>query len=195
MSRASKPAKQNGTSSAETIRASGQRPREQAGHKTAPDQHARPSQTPCNAGAIHTGRSLVDPSWGKLFVCSGTRRWNGLGCTTCRDLNLDLYAPISQTCFDHGCGRPHISKRAPKRRPAGGKVIGAGQDVPRPDHVGEIRPCLLKGILDVDQALLDLLRNIIGYRHRSVIEPCRARNKNPFAVNDCSRIADVVFER
>src|SRR4051794_13496696 len=54
MSRASKPAKQNGTSSAETIRASGQRPREQAGHKTAPDQHARPSQTPCNAGAIHT---------------------------------------------------------------------------------------------------------------------------------------------
>ena len=57
MSRASKPAKQNGTSSAETIRASGQRPREQAGHKTAPDQHARPSQTPCNAGAIHTGQS------------------------------------------------------------------------------------------------------------------------------------------
>src|SRR3954468_13568741 len=55
MSTASKPAKQNGTSSAETIRASGQRPREQAGHKTAPDQHARPSQTPCNAGAIHTG--------------------------------------------------------------------------------------------------------------------------------------------
>src|SRR3954453_18407866 len=55
MSRASKPAKQNGTSSAETIRASGQRPRKQAGHKTAPDQHAKPSQTPCNAGAIHTG--------------------------------------------------------------------------------------------------------------------------------------------
>src|SRR4051812_26940452 len=61
MSRASKPAKQNGTSSAETIRASGQRPREQAGHKTAPDQHARPSQTPCNAGAIHTGQSAFGP--------------------------------------------------------------------------------------------------------------------------------------
>jgi hypothetical protein len=33
-------------------------PRKQAGHKTAPDQRAKPSQIPCNAGAIHTGRSL-----------------------------------------------------------------------------------------------------------------------------------------
>ncbi len=29
-------------------------PRKQAGHKTAPDQRAKPSQIPCNAGAIHT---------------------------------------------------------------------------------------------------------------------------------------------
>src|SRR3954453_19360123 len=33
-------------------------PRKQAGHKTAPDQRAKPSQIPCNAGAIHTGPSL-----------------------------------------------------------------------------------------------------------------------------------------
>src|SRR3954466_7158624 len=33
-------------------------PRKQAGHKTAPDQRAKPSQIPCNAGAIHTGRSF-----------------------------------------------------------------------------------------------------------------------------------------
>jgi hypothetical protein len=33
-------------------------PRKQAGHKTAPDQRAKPSQIPRNAGAIHTGRSF-----------------------------------------------------------------------------------------------------------------------------------------
>ena len=42
MSRASQPAKQNGTLSADTIRASGHvRPHQQAGHKTAPDQNAK----------------------------------------------------------------------------------------------------------------------------------------------------------
>jgi hypothetical protein len=42
MSRASQPDKQNGTLSADTIRASGLvRPHQQAGHKTAPDQNAK----------------------------------------------------------------------------------------------------------------------------------------------------------
>src|SRR5882762_3955307 len=42
MSRASQPDKQNGTSSADTIRASGLvRPHQKAGHKTAPDQNAK----------------------------------------------------------------------------------------------------------------------------------------------------------
>src|SRR5258706_15561444 len=42
MSRASQPADQNGTLSADTIRASGHvRPHQQAGHKTAPDQNAK----------------------------------------------------------------------------------------------------------------------------------------------------------
>src|SRR3977135_3295979 len=42
MSRASQPDKQNGTLSADTIRASGLvRPHQKAGHKTAPDQNAK----------------------------------------------------------------------------------------------------------------------------------------------------------
>jgi len=33
-----------------------------ADFKTAPDQRAKPSQIPCNAGAIHTGRSFRKPA-------------------------------------------------------------------------------------------------------------------------------------
>ena len=55
MSRVFKPAKQIGTRSAYTIRASGNRtPRQQAGHKTVPDMAAISSKCPCKAGAIHT---------------------------------------------------------------------------------------------------------------------------------------------
>ena len=54
MSRVFKPAKQIGTRSAYTIRASGLKtPRQQAGHKTVPDLAAA-SKCPCKAGAIHT---------------------------------------------------------------------------------------------------------------------------------------------
>ena len=54
-SRAFEPAKQIGTRSAYTIRASGiKTPRQQAGHKTVPDSAAMPSKNPCNAEAIHT---------------------------------------------------------------------------------------------------------------------------------------------
>lgn len=51
-----KSAEQNGSASAETIRASGQRPRIQTEHKTSPDQNAHPRNFRCNAGAIYTGR-------------------------------------------------------------------------------------------------------------------------------------------
>ena len=58
MSRVFKPAKQIGTRSAYTIRASGLKtPRQQAGHKTVPDLAAISSKCPCKAGAIHTGHS------------------------------------------------------------------------------------------------------------------------------------------
>ena len=57
MSRVFKPAKQIGTRSAHTIRASGLKtPRQQAGHKTVPDLAAISSKCPCKAGAIHTRR-------------------------------------------------------------------------------------------------------------------------------------------
>ena len=56
MSRVFEPAKQIGTRSAYTIRASGLKtPRQQAGHKTVPDLAAISSKCPCKAGAIHTG--------------------------------------------------------------------------------------------------------------------------------------------
>ena len=52
MSRASQPEKQNGTLSADTIRASGLvRPHQQAGHKTAPDQNAKTSNQPLQCGS------------------------------------------------------------------------------------------------------------------------------------------------
>ena len=52
MSRASQPDKQNGTLSADTIRASGHSaPQQQAGHKTAPDQHAKTSNQPLQCGS------------------------------------------------------------------------------------------------------------------------------------------------
>ena len=58
MSRVFKPAKQIGTRSAYTIRASGLKtPRQQAGHKTVPDLAAISSKCPCKAGAIHTRAS------------------------------------------------------------------------------------------------------------------------------------------
>ncbi len=51
MSRASQPDKQNGTLSADTIRASGHvRPHQKAGHKTAPDHYAKPSNQPLQSG-------------------------------------------------------------------------------------------------------------------------------------------------
>src|SRR3954468_18062284 len=65
-------------------------PRKQAGHKTAPDQRAKPSQIPCNAGAIHTGRSFRKRApaaqyllevgkllAGRLFVTSSLRAVGG----------------------------------------------------------------------------------------------------------------------
>ena len=62
-SRAFEPAKQIGTRSAYTIRASGiKTPRQQAGHKTVPDSAAMPPKSPCNAEAIHTR-----PIFGTVF--------------------------------------------------------------------------------------------------------------------------------
>ena len=43
-----------GSSSADHIMASGQVPRKQAGHMTAPDRGKITSESPCNAGAVHT---------------------------------------------------------------------------------------------------------------------------------------------
>src|SRR6201995_2032343 len=55
MSKALEPAKQNGTSFADPIRASSQcRLHTKAEDKTAPDQHAETSNCACNAGAIQT---------------------------------------------------------------------------------------------------------------------------------------------
>jgi hypothetical protein len=59
MTRASKPGKQNGTLSADTIRASGLvRPHRQAGHKSAPDHNAKTTNQPLQCGS-HPHRSLV----------------------------------------------------------------------------------------------------------------------------------------
>jgi len=50
--------KQNGTRFADSIRASSPyRLHQQAGQKTAPDQHAESSNRACNAGAIHRGHA------------------------------------------------------------------------------------------------------------------------------------------
>lgn len=53
-----KSAKRFGTQLTESIRASGTKPRKQAGHRSVPDQgEPKTRKRPCNAGAIHTGRS------------------------------------------------------------------------------------------------------------------------------------------
>jgi hypothetical protein len=71
MSRASQPDKQNGTLSADTIRASGHvQPHQKAGHKTAPDHNAKPSNQPLQSGR-HPHRTLVTTKLA-VFRASGS---------------------------------------------------------------------------------------------------------------------------
>ncbi len=69
MSRASQPADQNGTLSADTIRASGHvRPHPKAGHKTAPDRHTKISSQPLQCGS-HPHRTFApSASIGKMTL-------------------------------------------------------------------------------------------------------------------------------
>jgi hypothetical protein len=56
-----------------------------------PTKHAKPSQSPCNAGAIHTGRSFRKRPFGALFSLGGDLP---LG-------EIPLYNQTFPIAFDH----------------------------------------------------------------------------------------------
>ena len=66
--------------------------------------------------------------------------------------------------------------------------------IAHPDHIGHGGAGLLQRDVDVSHRLLALRDDIVGDRHGCVVEAGRSRDKNPFAVDDGTRIADLHLE-
>ena len=98
-----KSAKRFGTQLTESIRASGTKPRKQAGHRSVPDQgEPKTRKRPCNAGAIHTGRL-----GGTLFA---QLRLLGIGVEFLQKIIEIIFRnglELRQNAFDH----PHAEAR------------------------------------------------------------------------------------
>src|SRR5712664_1947226 len=121
------------------------------------------------------------------------------GSTVClaarRHLDFDLDPGVGQSRRDHRRGRSDIAEVFLENRPASRKVLGLWKNVRDPNDVPKTGPGLLEGRLDVPQALLGLLDQVVRNRHRLIIEPGRARDEDPLPIDDRPRIADLSLER
>src|SRR5262249_30045059 len=104
---------------------------------------------------------------------------------------LDPHARVGPGGGDHCGRRPDIAEVFPEHGPAAREIVTLRNDVSDPHDVGEARAGLLQGGLDVPQALLDLLEQVVRNCHRRIVEAGRAGNEHPLAVDDRSGIADL----
>ena len=98
-----------------------------------------------------------------------------------------------QTCIvAAGSARPKV---APEHRPARLEVLGARQQVAHAHDVVEAGTGLLERRGDRAQRLVGLLGDVVGDRHRRVVEAGGARDEDPIAVGHGARVADLALER
>src|SRR5258708_3663603 len=81
-----------------------------------------------------------------------------------RHLDLDPHARIDEAGDDGGGGGPDIAEILPEDGRDLRPVLGPGDDVVHPDHIGETGAGLLQSRGDIAEALMHLLRQIAGDR-------------------------------
>src|SRR5437660_1440901 len=109
-------------------------------------------------------------------------------------LDLDLHARIDEAAYQGGCGRAdrakdfaqHWHDRWPIHRVR--YVIADSYDIS--EAGARLRQCRL----DVAKRLACLLGRVRDDRHLRIVEPSRARDKDPIAVNDCPTIPSLCLE-
>lgn len=111
------------------------------------------------------------------------------------DFDLNLHTRIDQSGGDHHGRRPGLAEILAQHRPALLKFLGLRHNVRDSHDIVEARASLGERRLDIAKALLGLLDDAVGERHRGVIESRGARDKDPVAVYDRARIGNVTLER
>ena len=111
------------------------------------------------------------------------------------DLDLHLHTRVAKGTDHRGIGRTDVAEMLAEdwRDPFEIRLIG--QIDANPNDISEIRAGLAQRRGDIAKDLFRLFDDILGNRSRRIVEPRRAGDKNPGAIDHSSRIAGEGLER
>ena len=109
--------------------------------------------------------------------------------------NFNLHFRILQFRRNHRCSGFGLRKNSGGNRPALLPFCLVRDDVVHPHDMIEPAPCLFQRFANCIERIAALIFNTVGHHHVCIVITGCTRDKDPTVCDDCTAIADLLFER